>query len=265
MSDATFQLLTSAAFIEAIGVGAIGVVIVLLWALFTKQPSTFGGVVLTGGIVVAIARTEAIPTGVLIGLGLLVVAGLVPTRSVLLTMAMAIPGAVVVAMTQLDSPSSIAAGLVAVTIIVLAPLVASFDDRYASSTLATPLMAISMVSVFLTVPDTKFVLLAAGVSLPWIIAGPPARLARLGRSGSLAAVGMLAWLVATGGFARPVALVAGIATLGVMVLWPLMWSIGGRGEPAPDDGTPVSGGTMVTLAAVHIAIQAVIAIVVRVT
>jgi len=264
VSEATFQLLTSTVFIAAIAVGAVGVVIVLLWAIFTKQPSTVGGVILTAGIVVAIARTEEMPIGLLIGLGLLVVVGIVPTRSVLVTMAMAIPGAVVVAMTQLDSPSSIVAGLVAVTIIVLAPLVASFDDRYAASTVATPLMAISMVSVFLTVPDTKFVLLAAGASLPWIIAGPPAKLARLGRSGSLAAVGMLAWLVATGGFARPVSLFAGVATLGVMVLWPLFGSFALQGRTSTDDGTPVSGSTMTALFAAHIAIQAVIAVVVRV-
>jgi hypothetical protein len=264
VSDATFQLLTSTAFITAIAIGALGVAIVLVWAIVTKRPSPAGGVILTTAIVVSIVRAETIPTGLLIGLGVLAGAGLVPVRSLLARMAIVIPGAVIVAMTQIDNPRGVAAALVAVTIILLAPLVASFDDRYAETTVATPLLAISMVSVFLTVPDTKFVLLAAGASLPWIIAGPPARLARLGQAGSFAAVGMLAWLVATGGFARPVSLAAGIATLGVLIIEPVVSALRGRRGRASDGKDRVSSGTVTVLVASQIAIQAVIAVVVRI-
>lgn len=264
MSDATFRLLTSTGFITAIAIGAVGVVIVLLWAVFTKRPSPVGGVILIAGIAVAIAGAEEVPVELVIGLVLLALAGLVVAPSPLVTMAVVIPGAVAVAMTQIDNPRSVAAGLVVATIVLLAPLVASFDGRYARTTLATPLLAISMVSVFLTVPDTKFVVLAAGASLPWLVAGPPAKLARLGKAGSFAAVGMLAWLVATGGFARPVSLVAGIATLGVLIVEPLFAALRRRDRLRPDDEEAITSGTGVALVVGHIAIQAVIAIVVRV-
>ena len=277
MSDATYQLLTSAEFFTAIAVGAVGVVIVLVWAALTRSPSPFGGVVLVAGIAVAVVLQEEIPLGLILGLSLLVLAGLATFRSPLVRIALAVPGAVVVALTSLSLPGAVVAAtigipysrrvatvFVTVMIVLLAVLVESFDRRYAATTVATPLLAISVASVFLTVPNTRIVLLAAGAALPWLVAGPPAKLARLGRSGSYAAVGMLVWLVATGGLGRPLSLFAGIATLGVLAIEPLVAALRGQDSLVSDGGDPISDATLAALVGAQIAIQAVIAIVVRV-
>ena len=277
MSDATYQLLTSSEFFTSIAVGAVGVVIVLVWAVFTRRPSPVGGVVLVAGIAIAVALQEDVSFGLILGLGLLVLAGLATFRSPLVRMAFAIPGALVVALTTLALPGAAVLGTLGIPysrrvatvfltamIVLLAVLVDSFDRRFAATTVATPLLAISVVSVFLTVPDTRIVLLAAGAALPWLVAGPPAKLARLGRSGSYAAVGMVVWLVATGGLGRPLSLFAGIATLGVLVVEPLVAALRGQDEPRSDAGGSISDATLVAVVGAHIAIQAVIAIVVRV-
>ena len=277
MSDATYQLLTSSEFFTSIAVGAVGVVIVLVWAVFTRSPSPVGGVVLVAGIAIAVALQEDVSFGLILGLGLLVLAGLATFRSPLVRMAFAIPGALVVAVTTLALPGAAVLGTLGIPysrrvatvfltamIVLLAVLVDSFDRRFAATTVATPLLAISVVSVFLTVPDTRIVLLAAGAALPWLVAGPPAKLARLGRSGSYAAVGMVVWLVATGGLGRPLSLFAGIATLGVLVVEPLVAALRGQDEPRSDAGGSISDATLVAVVGAHIAIQAVIAIVVRV-
>ena len=277
MSDATYQLLTSSEFFTSIAVGSVGVVIVLVWAAFTRRPSPVGGVVLVAGIAVAVALQENVSLGLILGLGLLVLAGLVKFTSPLVRMAFAIPGALVIALTTLALPGAgvlgtlgipysrrVAMVFLPVMIVLLAVLVDSFDRRFAATTVATPLLAISVMSVFLSVPDTRIVLLAAGAALPWLVAGPPAKLARLGRSGSYAAVGMVVWLVATGGLGRPLSLVTGIATLGVLVVEPLVRALRGQAELRSDNEGPISDATLVAVVGVHIAIQAVIAIVVRV-
>ena len=202
-----------------------------------------------------------------IGLGLLLAAGLISTRSPLATLAVLLPGAVVIALIAMPGiigPRRVEAVLLAATIIVLALLVASFDTRFAETTVATPLLAISFVSVFLTVPDTRLAVLAAGAALPWLVAGPPAKLARLGRSGSFVAVGMIVWLVMTGGFARHLSIVAGIATLGVLIIEPVIATIRGQGKPDSGADEAIASGTVTALVVAHVAIQAVIAIVVRV-
>ena len=267
MSDATFRLLTSAEFISAIAIGAFGIGIVLVWAVATRKPSPAGGIVLTAGIAFVIFRTGGVPIGLILGLGLLLVAGLISFRSPLATMAILLPGALVIALIALPriiTRRSVEAVLLAAAIIILALLVASFDTRFAPTTVATPLIAISFVSVFLTVPDTEFAVLAAGAALPWLVAGPPAKLARLGRSGSFVAVGMIVWLVVTGGSARPLSILAGIATLGVLIIEPVIAAV--RGQSKPDSGADaaIASGTVTALVVAHVAIQAVIAIVVRV-
>jgi len=264
VSDATYQLLTSADFFTAIVIGAIGVAIVSVLAVVVSRPFRFGGIVFAIGILVALERIFDVPERLLFGAVLLAVAGFVPRTSKLLAMVAIVPGAVVVAMARIADGSDAVVLLVAAMITVLAPLVASFDEQFASSGVAAPLMAISMVSVFLTVPDTEFALLAAGASLPWLVAGPPARLARLGRAGAYVMAGLLVWLVFEGGSARTVALVAGVATLGVLIVQPVVTAALGDKPKSRSEGSPGSPNVVASVVAAHIAIQALAAIAVRV-
>lgn len=263
MSDATLRLLTSTEFFSAIAIGAIGVIGVMIWAAATRRPFPVGGLVLTACIAIAVGLNSVIPVGIVLALILLALAGITPARSPFTTMAALIPGAVVLVAIQISNAEATASGLVLAAVVPLGALVAAFDDRHASNTIATPLLAISIGSVFLTVPDTEVAVLAAGAALLWILAGPPGRLARLGRSGAFAAVGMVLWIVATGGSARPMSLVAGIATLGVLVVEPIVVAMRGQRDQVSGP-EPLLPGALMALALTHIAIQAAIAIAIRV-
>ncbi|MEN8238115.1 MAG: hypothetical protein ABFR53_02810 [Actinomycetota bacterium] len=262
MSDATLRLLSSTSVLTAIAIGATGVSIMLAWVALARRPFPVGGVVLATGAVLAMVQAGRVSVMLVIGLLLLVLVGLAPSVSPYVTMAIIIPGAAVIGISQSTAGRGLAPGLVAITIVVLAPLVAWFDERYAASTVGTPLMAMSVVSVFLTVPDTDVAVLAAGAALPWLMAGPPANLAKLGRAGAFSAVGLLVWLVATGGFARPVSVVAGIATLGVLVAVPVGWLFRTR-RGLRDGPQSVTSSDLVPVVGAHVAIQAVIAVVIR--
>jgi hypothetical protein len=264
VSDATIQLLTSSEFFTSIAIGSVGVIAVMIWAAITRKPASFGGLVLTAAMVIAVGLEGEVTRRLAVALVLLVVAGFIPVRSPFLSMLVLVPGALAVASTQPSFSQTAVGALIMLSIIPLAPLVASFDERHASSTVATPLLAISIATVFWTVPDTEIALLAAGAAVPWLVAGPPGRFASLGRPGAFAAVGMLVWVVAVGGFSRTLALVAGIATLGVLVIEPVVYAVRTRSRPGDGGETTLSQADTTVLIAAHVAIMALISIVIRV-
>jgi hypothetical protein len=75
---------------------------------------------------------------------------------------------------------------------------------------------------------------------------------------------MVVWLVATGGFGRPLSLFAGVATLGVLAIEPLVAALRSQGRLRQEAEGTISDTTVAVVVAAHIAIQALIAIVVRV-
>jgi len=133
----------------------------------------------------------------------------------------AIPGAIVVGTVFLEVLRPEIVAFVVVAIVFSAPLVASFDERYHTSTVAMPLMAVSFVGVFFTIPDTEEAIVAVGVALPFALIGPPGRIAHLGGPGAFVSTGILVWVVASGGFSRPGSLILGTASLGLLVAEPV--------------------------------------------
>lgn len=264
MSDAAQQLLVSTGFITSIAIGALGVIGVMIWAAVNRRPAPFGGLVLAGGMVIAMSMDGHVPKRLVVGLVLFVIAGLIPVRSYLLTMLLLVPGVAIVASTQLPRTQTSAATVAVLAMLALAPLVASFDVRHASNGVATTLIAISILTVFGTVPDTEVAVVAAGAALPWLLAGPPARAALLGRPGAFAVVGLLVWLVASGGYARTLALIAGVATLGVLVIEPVVAAVRppSRSDDAETDSPRPRAAA--ALIAAHIALMALISIAVRI-
>jgi len=148
---------------------------------------------------------------------------------------------------------AVAAGAAAVA---AGALLADFD-RHRRDGLTWPLWAVTVAGVWATVPDVESAVVVLGAALPPALLGWPSPLARrgpvaLGVAGALAAAGLLVWVVATDGAARPGSIVGGLACLGVLAAEPLARRLGGRG--AGDRSLPAP-----VLVAAHLALVAVAA------
>jgi hypothetical protein len=142
-------------------------------------------------------------------------------------LALAAAGAAGIAAT--DPPAALALRLpwVAVVAGVAGALLADFDRRWRRRGLAMPLLAVSTVGIYLTVPDVEAAVVVLGAALPLTLLGWPVPFWRshpppsLGVVGALAAAGLLVWTVASGGAGRPGSVVGGLGCLGVLAVEPL--------------------------------------------
>ena len=221
MSDETFRLLTSSDALDAYLVGLGGVATLVLLALVSKRPVPAGGLVASACGVIALAWTQRVPTEVLAGLGLLGLGGLVPMRSPWLAMALSVPGASVIGAAFLDSPQPELIVFVVTGTVLLGGLVGRFDARDSASAGMT-LLVTAFAGVLLIVPDTDQVIVVVAAVAPLLVVGFPLRIVRIGPGGAQAATGLVLWSVAVGGSARPAALIAGAAALGVLIADPLV-------------------------------------------
>jgi hypothetical protein len=134
--------------------------------------------------------------------------------------------------------------LAASAAVVAGALLADFDRRRWRDGLTLPLLAVSAAGIWATVPDVEAAVIVLGVfaafaplGWPLLRSAPPA----LGRAGSLATAGVLAWTVVTGGAGRPGSIAGGLACLGVLAVEPLARLLDRRG-PADQAGGPVPAG-----------------------
>jgi hypothetical protein len=108
-----------------------------------------------------------------------------------------------------------------VAILLAAPLVASFDDRYPETGLPIPLFGIAALGVFLTVPDTEGAMVLLGVAGIAGFLGWPRPVATLGAAGSYAVVGLYMLVAAEGAIGRPASMLASVAVLGLLLIVPI--------------------------------------------
>lgn len=236
MSDETLNLLTSSDALDGYLAGLIGLFLLGGWAALRRRPAAGGGLFVVAAVLVALHSTHRVPLELLTGLLLLAIAALIPTSSLAMAMLTAVPGATALGAAFVTAPRAELVVVVVVAAAILAPLVAAYDEHDHDSATGVPLLALSMIGVFLTVPDTDVVVVVAAAAAPFLVAGPPLRLARLGRPGAQAGTGLVIWAVAIGGEARSAALIAGIAVLGLLVLVPVVRVFGRRTSVA---GLPV--------------------------
>lgn len=83
------------------------------------------------------------------------------------------------------------------------------------------LLAVSAVGVYYTVPDTELPLVLLGASVPFALISFPQPLRRMGSAGTAATMGVFAWVIVVGGQGRAGSVVAGFATLGLLLVEPL--------------------------------------------
>ena len=138
--------------------------------------------------------------------------------------------------TGLAPAAAVAAALVA------GALLTDFDRRRRDG-LALPLWAVTVAGVWATVPDVEAAVVVLGAGPPPALLGWPGPLARgglvtLGLAGSLASAGLLVWVVATDGAARPGSMVGGLACLGVLAVEPVARRLAGRGPAGASRSRP---------------------------
>ncbi|MFV2000271.1 MAG: hypothetical protein ACC654_07910 [Acidimicrobiia bacterium] len=222
MSQATLDLIVSLDVLISVAIGSVLVFIVIGWAAIKHRSLDNGGLLIVGSAIVALVVTgrAPVPVWMVLGLVLLAAAGWVPTKTIATRMLTLIPGAAAIGASFLDSPQLALGAFVVVAIVLSGPFVAGFDERYRESAISTPLMAVSLLGAFVTIPDTDVAVIAAAAAVPWVFTGPPAKLVVLGRAGAFAATGFLVWVVASGGFSRSDALITGVATLALLIAEP---------------------------------------------
>lgn len=163
--------------------------------------------------------------GLLAGLVLLVVGGAaVDARPRLLRLLpmLSLPGAWLVTSPHGDAfTTGWIRVLAMVTIVVGGWLVASFDLRWSLEAFAPGLFTMAVLGAYVTVPDTRRILVLVGVALPLALSAWPVPLAGFGAAGALGATGLLVWASVLDGSARPSSIVGALASLGILAAEPL--------------------------------------------
>jgi hypothetical protein len=176
--------------------------------------------------------TEVINLGLIVALALLAIGGALGMRmrsrvssrwyaSFGRTVVALLPGAAVLTLSfPAESPSWLRYAAGAGTLLTGA-LVHDFDATQGPQGAPFVFLAVATVGVYYTVPDTELPLVMLGVALPLVLISAPQPLRRLGPAGTAAAMGVFAWVVVVGGRGRPGSVIAGFATLGILLVEPL--------------------------------------------
>ena len=230
--DALRDLFDDTSFQAAVAYAGIGFVVVTLVAstrLWGRRPPLAGFVFVAatlaalGGLGPA-KSVGGLPGELFVGLGILAATGIAldwfrpPIGVVALAL---LPGAWVVgaAVTD-DGPGWVRPLVVVVT--ALGGALASDLDRYQQRRGFGPAMlAIAVVGLYATVPDTEHARVAIGAALPLLFFGIPTPVAMLGTGGTAASAALVMWIASIDGRARPAAIIGTAAAFGLMFAEPI--------------------------------------------
>ena len=222
MIQSTVDILLHPMFVRGVIAGLVVLVLGIAVATTRGEDLTqrFGGLLVAAAMIVVLYESEMLGFSQIVGVTLLAIAGLFP-RSVAIGFLLAIPGAFFVIRPETTEPQSWLPWFAMVAIVIAAPLVAAFDDRYQRTGLSLPLFGIAALGVFLTVPDTEGAMVLLGVAGMAGFLGWPRPLASLGGPGAYAAVGVFVFVAAEGAIGRPPSIIASVAVLGLLLIVPI--------------------------------------------
>ena len=187
---------------------------IVLWAVRGRNDILrFGGLLVAAATMLVLYQSEMLGLSQLVGVTLLAIAGLFH-RGVVVGALFAIPGAFFMIRPEAAEPQSWLPWFAMLAIVVAAPLVASFDDRYPKTGLPMPLFGIAALGVFLAVPDTEGAMVLLGVAGIAGFLGWPRPVATLGAAGSYAVVGLYMFVAAQGAIGRPASIIASVRRTG---------------------------------------------------
>src|SRR3954451_19546433 len=203
-----------------------------LTALFPKSRKRPGliGVVFALASLAALAGTLGtdqvypVPVGVLVGVALLFAAGTIAARvkpAWLVGPLAAVPGALVLA----NENDGLQAGWIGVLIVVgtavIGATAADLDRRASRWGIGPILLVITVLGIYVTVPDTELMRTVVGVALPLVLLGFPYPAASLGSGGAFAAVGTLLWILPVDGRGRAGSIVGAAVAFALLYGEPL--------------------------------------------
>ena len=222
MIESGVDVISDPIFVKAVVAGLIVLALgIVLWAVGDRDDVLrFGGLLVAAATVLVLYQSGMLGLSQLAGVTLLAVAGLFH-RSLAVGALLALPGAFLIIRPDAAHPQSWLPWFAMVAIILAAPLVASFDDRYYETGLPIPLFGIAALGVFLTVPDTEGAMVLLGVAGIAGFLGWPRPVATLGAAGSYAVVGLYMLVAAGGAIGRPASIIGSVAVLGLLLIVPI--------------------------------------------
>ncbi|MDP9493685.1 MAG: hypothetical protein M3P87_00460 [Actinomycetota bacterium] len=110
--------------------------------------------------------------------------------------------------------------LAPVVIVAIGSALAAWTTRLPNDAVGI-MFAITAFGIWVTVPETEGARALLGASLPMALATLRPVRARLGYAGGFALAGLMVWVVATGGEARPASIIGGWACIGALAVLPL--------------------------------------------
>jgi hypothetical protein len=203
-----------------------------LSALFPRRLKRPGlvGVVFALASLAALAGTLGtdevypVPAAVLLGIGLLFAAGTIAARvqpAWLVGPLAAVPGAVVLANESDGLQAEWIGVLIVVGAAVIGATAADLDKRASRWGIGPVLLVITVLGIYVTVPDTELMRTVVGVALPLVLLGVPYAAASLGAGGAFAAVGTLLWILPVDGRGRAGSIVGAAVAFGLLYGEPL--------------------------------------------
>ena len=223
MIDGIRDLLADEGFRTGFEFGLLAVVAVMVVTAVDRHLRPWAGIAFVAAGLLAIDDAFTVERELLVGLGVLAAGGFLATRfPPLLWAVAAVPGAVLFTRaTDLDEPSWAFATILAATL-VGGLLMADFDRAFRRTGLPPVLLAVSLLGVYLTTPETQHSILLTGAALPIALLGWPWPLGSLGVGGSFAVTALVTWTVVLDGSFRPSSVVGGIASLGMFAIEPVV-------------------------------------------
>ena len=212
---------------------ALGGIALLLWRRRNGvEPVAVYGLLLLVGAAAAYWVTARLLPWVTVSVCVLAVGGFVADRSKLGLvgrLAAAGPGALLLAATPALQPlvPNWCLVLLGSATVVGAALASEMDRHHARLALAPVCLAVSVVAVYETVPDTDLVLVLLPLALVLALLAWPVPMTRFGSGGTYGVVGLLLVVVVVGGRGRLSAVVGGAACLGLLALEPVARRIAG--------------------------------------
>lgn len=218
MSRATIELLSGPEFRLSVLIGsAISGAVILIWFLTpVTRPLPVGGLALAGGSLAVLSRFHEVPVGIWVGVSLAAIAGWLPLPRMVGAIA-TIPGAALIAFTLVDEVAGWIVSLLFLGIPLIGMIVSDFEIPTHRARLGMPMLSLTAIGIFFTVPDTDHALLCMGVAVPMALLGWPMSFASIGRAGAFAFVGLMIWVIAIDGIGRPASMVASVGAFGLLI------------------------------------------------
>jgi hypothetical protein len=222
-----------AGLLAATTVTAVAVAALYFWPQRARSsPAPVIGVLFLLGAGVAYALTARLLPWLVMSVIVLMLGGMFAERvspSEWTRLISVLPGAAMLASTPALRPlvPSWCLVLLGLVTMVGAFLAADMDARHRHPPLAPVCLAVSVVAIYETVPDTELVLVLLPLALFLPLLAWPVPVARLGAAGTYGVVGLLLFTVVVGGRGRLSAVIGGAACLGLLALEPIARRLAG--------------------------------------